>query len=227
MSHWPTTSPKRIIPPEPRRAPNRTHRALVLVPGGGHGCEQKRRDHGAHRRSGSQVGKGGSRTGIRHRLRDLNGNDVTELSRFHDRCSEETHYRRFLTAKPRLLVREAEQFCNVDQHRDGAIVALDPDSPDKIRGVGRWFGVDATSAEVAFAVEDDYQGCGIGRSLVSTVIALARSVGFTILIGYVLADNRAMRYVLRTSGYPLVEHYDGPGVLAFSLDVSGETTLAA
>jgi GNAT superfamily N-acetyltransferase len=164
---------------------------------------------------------------MRYQLRQLNRGDVAELVEFHDRCSDETRYRRFLQAKPRLLLHEARRFCGVDQCRDGAIVAFDPDCPDKIRGVGRWAGVDETMAEVAFVVEDEYQGHGIGRSLVSAVIACVRDVGFTTLIGDVLAANTSMRHVLRTSGCPLVERHDDFAVLSFSLDLTSPMALAA
>jgi GNAT superfamily N-acetyltransferase len=167
-----------------------------------------------------------SRTFPRHRLRLLNRDDVTELRRFHDRCSEETHYRRFLMAKASLPVREAERFCDLDQHQDGAVVAFDPGSPDRIRGVGRWYRVNVTTAEVAFVVEDDYQGQGIGQSLVSAVVACARSAGFTTLIADVLAENRVMRHLFHASGYPLVERYDA-GSVCFFLDVSGQIAAAA
>jgi len=164
---------------------------------------------------------------MRYQLRQLNRGDIPRLVEFHERCSEETHYRRFLMAKPCLLLHEAERFCSVDQCREGAFVAFDAASPNEIRGVGRWAAVDETTAEVAFAVEDEYQGHGIGRTLVSAVIARARILGFTTLIADVLATNRAMRRVLRTSGCPLVERHQDFAVLRFSLDLTSQMALAA
>jgi GNAT superfamily N-acetyltransferase len=164
---------------------------------------------------------------MRFELRNLTTGDIPELIEFHARCSEETHYRRFMQVKPRLLQGEAEHFCGVDQCRCGAFVAFDPDCPEKIRGVGRWDAVSESAAEIAFVVEDGYQGHGIGRSLVSAVLARTRRVGFTTLIGDVLTANTRMRHVLRTSGCPLAERHDGFAVVAFSLDLTVQLALAA
>jgi GNAT superfamily N-acetyltransferase len=164
---------------------------------------------------------------MHYQLRQLNRGDIAVLVEFHERCSEVTRYRRFLMAKPCLLLHEAERFCSVDQCREGAFVAVDPVCPETIRGVLRWTRIDETTAEVAFVVEDDYQGHGVGRALVSAVIASARTVGFTTLIGDVLAVNSAMRRILRTSGCPLVERHHDLSVLGFSLDLSSQMAMAA
>jgi GNAT superfamily N-acetyltransferase len=227
MSISPTPSRAGILAADQHPAPQTgEHRALSLSPQGVDRFGSQHWHAGASWRDSPQLGVASSRTFPRHRLRLLNRDDVTELRRFHDRCSEETHYRRFLMAKPSLPAGEAERFCDLDQYHDGAFVAFDPGSPDRIRGVGRWSRINATTAEVAFVVEDEYQGRGIGQSLVSAVVARARSAGFTTLIADVLAENGVMRRLFRASGYPLVERYDG-GSVCFSLDVSGQMAAAA
>jgi acetyltransferase len=45
------------------------------------------------------------------------------------------------------------------------------------------------AAEVAVEVDDAWQGCGIGRRLISELAARARTAGFARLLAYVSTDN--------------------------------------
>src|ERR1700756_1979006 len=112
-------------------------------------------------------------------LRPISSADETALIEFHDRCSAETHYLRFAAAKPQLRPAEAHYLCDVDDHSRGALVIIDRDCPGTIHGVGRWERITQTDAELAFVVEDAYQGHGLGRRLVEATIERAHEEGFT------------------------------------------------
>jgi len=56
------------------------------------------------------------------------------------------------------------------------------------------------TAELAFAVVDDYQGRGVGTALMCHLIALARNAGLKELAADVLSDNIAMMTVFQGSG---------------------------
>ena len=130
-------------------------------------------------------------------LRPISPADETALIEFHDRCSEETHYLRFAAAKPQLRLAEAHHLCAVDDHCRGALVIVDSDDPATIHGVGRWERVNLTDAELAFVIEDAYQGRGLGRKLVKATIECAREEGFTRLVTDVLQSNYRMRRLAR------------------------------
>ena len=130
-------------------------------------------------------------------LRAIAPADETALIEFHDRCSKETQYLRFGGAKPQLRPAEAHYLCAVDDHLRGALVIIDADDPWTIHGVGRWEQVDLTDAELAFVIEDAYQGRGLGRKLVEATIERAHEEGFARLVTAVLPSNYRMRHLAR------------------------------
>lgn len=131
------------------------------------------------------------------RLRPISPEDETALIEFHERCSAETQYLRFAAAKPQLRPAEAHYLCGVDDHRRGALVVVESENPRTIHGVGRWERVNLTDAELAFVIEDAYQGQGLGRKLVEATIERAREEGFTRLVTDVLPSNYRMRRLAR------------------------------
>jgi GNAT superfamily N-acetyltransferase len=130
-------------------------------------------------------------------LRPISPADEAALIEFHDRCSEATHYLRFAAPKPRLRPHEAQYLCGVDDHRRGALVITDSDDPRTIHGVGRWERLNLTDAELAFVIEDAYQGQGLGRKLIEATIERAHEEGFTRLLTDMLPSNYRMRRLAR------------------------------
>ena len=66
------------------------------------------------------------------------------------------------------------------------------------------------SAEVAFAVVDEYQGQGIGGALMRHLVAIARDAGLEELVAEVLPDNMPMRKVFEKSGLRCNMNREGP-----------------
>lgn len=66
----------------------------------------------------------------------------------------------------------------------------------------------ATRAEVAFTVEEDYQGQGLASMLLRHLVAIARERGLTHLEAEVLAGNTAMLKVFARSGLPMMQRHD-------------------
>ena len=138
-------------------------------------------------------------------LRPISPADETALIEFHDRCSETTRYLRFAATKPRLRPAEAYYLCGVDDHSRGALVIIESDDPGTIHGVGRWERVSPTEAELAFVIEDAYQGQGLGRKLIEATIERAREEGFTRLVTDVLSSNYRMRRLARDYNLAITE----------------------
>jgi GNAT superfamily N-acetyltransferase len=65
------------------------------------------------------------------------------------------------------------------------------------------------AAEVACGVIDEYQGHGIGGTLIRILSSIARQAGLNKLIAEVLASNRAMLKVFERSGLQVSTRRDG------------------
>ena len=57
-----------------------------------------------------------------------------------------------------------------------------------------------SEAEFAIAIVDDYQGVGLGRLLMETLLLSAADAGLRRLIGYVLPDNTGAITLFRSLG---------------------------
>ena len=64
------------------------------------------------------------------------------------------------------------------------------------------------SAEFALAIADAWQGRGLGRRLLRTLMAAARARGLELLFGDVLHDNHAMLRLAQALGYTRHPHPD-------------------
>jgi RimJ/RimL family protein N-acetyltransferase len=74
-------------------------------------------------------------------------------------------------------------------------------------------------AEIAFAVADRFQGCGLGRRLVAGVLARARGLGLRDVTAVLFADNGRMRRLLRDAGATILADDLDAGVEEITLAV--------
>lgn len=137
-------------------------------------------------------------------LRPVSPEDASLEAAFISRVGPRSMYQRFFRAKKELTPEELRYFTTVDYDERMALIALDG---DRMVAVGRY---DVTSgrqsdggrvAEVAFLVEDRYQGRGIGALLLQHLTVYARLKGVTEFKAFVLADNFGMMRLFRSSGY--------------------------
>ena len=73
------------------------------------------------------------------------------------------------------------------------------------------------SADIAFAVNDEYQGLGIGTMLLTHLTTIARQAGILEFTALVLPNNKKMLHVFRNSGLPIKESVNSVGVLEIVL----------
>jgi len=99
------------------------------------------------------------RDGTPVRVRPIRPDDAPRLIEFHSRLSMNTTRLRFFTPMKRLSAAFADQLCTVDFKKRCAFVISSLDFDD-IHAVGRYEGESRHSAEVAFVVEDSFQGKG-------------------------------------------------------------------
>ena len=151
-------------------------------------------------------------------LRPIRPADADAIVALHSRFSMRTRYLRYFSPYPRIPERDLERFVNVD-HRDRE--ALVVSSGGQLIAVGRYerLGPGADDAEVAFVVEDAYQGRGIGSVLLEHLAERARAAGIRRFVAEVLAENGSMLRVFADAGYRIHrELAEGVVHLTFPID---------
>jgi GNAT superfamily N-acetyltransferase len=122
------------------------------------------------------------------------------LQRLHGRLSDSTIDQRFHGPKPQLDEVWARRFAELDGHTAAAFVAT-TGTHGPIVGVARYYKIGATTtAEVAFVVEDAYQGCGLGTRLMKRLREQALRNGITEFVALLLPRNERMLRLLRAVG---------------------------
>jgi ribosomal protein S18 acetylase RimI-like enzyme len=124
-----------------------------------------------------------------------------------ERLSEQSRRARFNGPKPCLDAAELRQLATVDHSHHALVAFVEGDrQPAAIARLVR----DGRSAEIAFAVADEYQHRGIGSALVAELVADARAAGITEITALTASENRAAVAVLRRIANVLDMRLDGP-----------------
>jgi len=132
------------------------------------------------------------------RIRPIRPDDEPRLVELYNRLSRHTVYQRFFTVMRRLPPDWVHYFANVDYRRRLALVAeRETVAGVELIGVGRYEPSDEESTgEVAFVLEDGYQGQGLDAVLLEAVLRAGTERGLTRFRAYVLAENHRMLRLL-------------------------------
>jgi len=144
-------------------------------------------------------------------LRPILMSDEERLLALFSRMSKQTIYLRFHHVLSHMSREEARRFCTVDYEDTFALVGtLGEGSEERIIAVGRYARQPgANRAQIAFEVEDKYQGLGIGTHLLDQLAYTARDKGINTFEAEVLAENKDMMNVLINSGFTMQRQYQG------------------
>lgn len=164
------------------------------------------------------------RDGLPVNLRPIQRDDEDRMLALFYRFSARTVYLRFHQVLKEMSKEDVRRFCTVDYDDTFALVAtLDSGGEGKIIAVGRYARLPKRYvAEVAFVVEDPYQGKGLGTHLLHYLALIAREHGINVFEAEVLAQNQDMLQVLKDSGYRMVQALDS-GVCRAILDIAPTT----
>jgi GNAT superfamily N-acetyltransferase len=134
-------------------------------------------------------------------IRALKPDDQAALLAAVDRIGTQSLYRRFFGVRRYFSEKEVDFFLNVDFINHVALVAVvnEGDRAVIIAG-GRYVVERPGAAEVAFAVVDEYQGQGVGSTLLRHLVTIARSAGLAEFTAEVLPENTPMLKVFEKSG---------------------------
>jgi acetyltransferase len=159
------------------------------------------------------------KTGETVLLRPIRPEDLEAERRFISRLSPKTMYLRFHAPLRELTMERLVRYTQIDYDREMAFVAIDAnvDHPDgEIRGIARYTrNPDGTTCEFGVAIEDAWQGRGLGHALMNALESCARERGISEIIGYVLSDNDDMGKLMRARMYDARRDEDEAGVLRF------------
>ena len=141
--------------------------------------------------------------GSRILLRPIKVDDAGSWVEFVGRLSARTKYLRFHHVPKQMGLEDALRFCRVDYRDTFAFVAeVLGEGKRDIVAIGRYYRLpDGHSAEVALAIEDRYQGRGLGTGLLEQLADAARANGIDRFEADVLAENEQMMSVFKDYGF--------------------------
>jgi acetyltransferase len=127
-------------------------------------------------------------------LRPMRCSDEGELMQFFERLDPETRYMRFMHVVRKPDVKRLHRVLAFIPERGTGIVATIPadDGIDVVGGSSLMIGPDPASCEFAVTVTAAYARTGLGRTLMSALIAAAKARGLLEMEGFVLRANTAM-----------------------------------
>lgn len=106
------------------------------------------------------------------------------------------------------------------------VVTVGETGQERVVAVASAVPVSRREAEVAFLVEDAYQGKGLGTLLLERISYAAEAEGIERLSAIARADNERMIRVFRDCGYEIVKKYDhGEVEIAFDIVPSADSIL--
>jgi acetyltransferase len=157
-------------------------------------------------------------------IRPIRPEDEPLVARFHQNLSERSVYFRYfhqLRYEQRVSHERLTRVCFIDYDRQMALVA-ESQNPEtrkpEILGIARLIKLqNDREAEFAVLVADRWQGRGVGSELLRRAIEFARDEGIGRIVGYVLAENTAMRKLCQRAGFTL--RYEDSATLRAELDV--------
>lgn len=153
-------------------------------------------------------------------IRAVRPDDRDRLLAFFHGLDPESVYMRLFRYKKDLTEDELTRLSVVDFERQVTLVATvggENGGPETVIGGASWVVLDAPGqpaarAEVAFTIEEDYQGQGLASMLFARLIGLARAQGLRTFEADVLSTNVGMLKVFARAGLPTTQRREA-GVL--------------
>jgi len=166
------------------------------------------------------------KNGLQVTVRAIRPDDKDALVAAFKELDQRTIYLRFFAPKQEITPRELKEATDIDFVLNVALVTcLQDGEGEKIIGAGRYiaFG-DAEPpdmAEVAFVVEEDYQGLGIAGKMLRHLAVIARQKGIVQFHAEVLPENKGMLAVFNRSGFPVKQEFE-EGIAHVTLSLAGD-----
>jgi len=144
------------------------------------------------------------RNGAAVTLRSIREDDRSGVLEAFHLLSEASRYTRFMAFMKDLPDALLEDVVHPEPGKDCTLVAVAGTSETgHLVGGSRYVAIPGRPATCEFAITviDGWQGTGLGRLLLQTLVDLARADGFHVIEGYVLATNAGMRGLAHRLGF--------------------------
>ncbi len=146
-----------------------------------------------------------TKAGIEITLRPVRISDEPLLKDFFYSLSDQSIYRRFISARTDMPHERLQEFAVIDYTREMVILAVTGEpGQETVIGVGQ-YGIDETThtAEVALVVRDDFQNKGVGTELLNYLTYLAKRQGLLGFTAEVLVGNQPMMHLFEKAGFTI------------------------
>ncbi len=142
------------------------------------------------------------KNGLEVRFRPIRPSDEEEMRRLFYRFSDEAVYYRYFTPLKTMPHSKMQAYVNVDYRNVLSVVGIIGDvDEERIIAEARYVRYpDRPYADVAFVVDEEYQGYGIATYMFKQLVQIAKQRGLVGFTADVLPDNRAMMKVFEKGG---------------------------
>jgi RimJ/RimL family protein N-acetyltransferase len=157
-------------------------------------------------------------------IRAVRPDDKERINEAFKNLDPDTIYTRYFRYKSHLTDEELKWSTELDFNNDVALVVTIQTGVRKTVIGGARFSVIKSDpgvpqhAEIAFTVEEDYQGQGIASRLLKQMARIAREMGISFFDAEVLSHNKAMLVVFERSGLPTQKRFED-GVMYLSMSI--------
>lgn len=147
-------------------------------------------------------------------VREVRADDAELMQAAMRAMSVESRYARFMSALRELSPKMLERATLPDAEREFQLVAVTGEGAEQeIVGGARYAAAPGSrDCEFALALIDDWQGQGLARQLLETLMRVARARGFERMEGYILPSNAPMLGLAKRLGFAHVVNTEDPGV---------------
>lgn len=161
------------------------------------------------------------KNGLLVTIRAIHPDDKAKLKAAFEKLESNSVYTRFFGYKKELTDAELETATAVDFKSTVALVATIGRGEREVIIAGARYVTDRSgaTAEVAFTVEEDYQGLGLASRLLKELYDIARASGVTRFEAEVLSQNARMLNVFQKSGLPMRTNLSG-GVVHVTIELA-------
>lgn len=155
------------------------------------------------------------------RFRAIKPSDVDEMRRLFYRFSDESVYYRYFSPIKTMPHTKMQEYVNIDYRNTLSIVGLVGEPGEgRIIAEARYVRMNGEAlADIAFVVDEKYQGKGVATFLFKMLINMARDRGIDGLKADVLSSNKSMLKVLEKAPFPVKALLD-TGVYELKIPIS-------
>ncbi|HOP63215.1 MAG TPA: GNAT family N-acetyltransferase [Spirochaetota bacterium] len=152
--------------------------------------------------------------GLELKIRPVKASDEDMMRRLFYKFSDESKYYRYFTHVRVMPHKNMQKYLSVDYDKIVSVVAVQQTGNfDRIVAEARYAAYPSGDAyEMAFLVDEEYQGRGIATFMANYLIKIARERGIKKLVASVLSQNRKMLQVFDKLSVKPAKQYDGETV---------------